>query len=213
MTNNQGGRSRPAVGEGGKAGAGQPTPLSLLERLRRNDAEAWRRLLELYRPLVLFWCARGGVAVDDAEDVTQGVFAGAAAGLHAFRHDRPDDTFRGWLRILTRNHIALHFRRDRDRVPAEGGSHAREKLESVADPLAVAREDEEAEVNQLHRRAVEQVRGEFEERTWQAFWLTAIEGRAPADLAAELDMTPTAIRQAKSRVLRRLKQELGDLIH
>jgi RNA polymerase sigma-70 factor (ECF subfamily) len=76
----------------------------------------------------------------------------------------------------------------------------------------VAGEDEQAEVGQLHRRAVEQVRGEFEERTWRAFWMTAVEGRSPADLAAELGMTPTAIRQAKSRVLRRLKQEMGDLI-
>jgi RNA polymerase sigma-70 factor (ECF subfamily) len=212
MTNNQGGRSRPAVGEDGKAGAGQPTPLSLLERVRSNDADAWRRLMELYRPLVLFWCTRGGVAVDDAEDVAQGVFAAAAADLCGFRRDRPGDTFRGWLRVVTRNQVALHFRRNRDHVAAEGGSGAWEKLASVADPLAVAGEDEQAEVNQLHRRAVDHVRGEFEERTWQAFWMTAVDGRSPGDLAAELGMTPTAIRQAKSRVLRRLKQEMGELI-
>jgi RNA polymerase sigma-70 factor (ECF subfamily) len=184
----------------------------LLERVRRNDAEAWRRLMELYRPLVIFWCTRGGVAVDDAEDVAQGVFVATAADLRGFRRDRPGDTFRGWLRVVTRHQIALHFRRNRDHVRAEGGSQAWEKLASVADPLAEAGEDEQAEVNQLHRRAVEQVRGEFEERTWQAFWMTAIEGRAPADLAAELGMTPTAIRQAKSRVLRRLRQEMGELI-
>jgi RNA polymerase sigma-70 factor (ECF subfamily) len=56
------------------------------------------------------------------------------------------------------------------------------------------------------------VRGDFEERTWQAFWQTAIEGQPPADLAGPLGMTPTAIRQAKARVLRRLKQEMGDLL-
>jgi RNA polymerase sigma-70 factor (ECF subfamily) len=212
MTNNQGGRSRPAAGEDGKAGAGQPTPLSLLERVRSNDADAWQRLIDLYRPLVLFWCTRGGVAVDDTEDVAQGVFAAAAADLRALRHDRPGDTFRGWLRVVTRNQVALHFRRNRERVRAEGGSGAWEKLASVADPLAVAGEDEQAEINQLHRRAVEQVRGEFEERTWQAFWMTAVEGRSPADLAVELATTPTAVRQAKSRVLRRLKQEMGELI-
>jgi RNA polymerase sigma-70 factor (ECF subfamily) len=59
---------------------------------------------------------------------------------------------------------------------------------------------------------VELVRGEFEERTWQAFWLTTIDGRAPAALADELGMTSAAIRQAKSRVLRRLKQEMGELL-
>jgi RNA polymerase sigma-70 factor (ECF subfamily) len=56
------------------------------------------------------------------------------------------------------------------------------------------------------------VSGEFEERTWRAFWSTAIEGRSPVDLAGELGMTPAAIRQAESRVLRRLKQEMGELL-
>ena len=56
------------------------------------------------------------------------------------------------------------------------------------------------------------MRGEFEERTWRAFWMTAIEGRSPVELTADLGMTPAAIRQAKSRVLRRLRQEMGDLL-
>jgi RNA polymerase sigma-70 factor (ECF subfamily) len=212
MANDEQGQSRPPVRGAERTGAGQPTSLSLLERVRSNDPDAWRRLIDLYRPLVLFWCTRGGVAIDDAEDVAQSVFAAAAVSLSGFRRDRPSDTFRGWLRVVTRNQVSLHFRRNRDRVRAVGGSRAWQNLESVADPIAVVEEDEQAEVDQLHRRAVEQVRGEFQERTWQAFWMTAIEGWTPADLAAELGMTPTAIRQAKSRVLRRLKQEMGELI-
>jgi RNA polymerase sigma-70 factor (ECF subfamily) len=176
MTNDEERQSRPPARAAERTGAGQPTSLSLLERVRSNDPDAWRRLIDLYRPLVLFWCTRGGVAIDDVEDVTQSVFAAAATSLGGFRRDRPSDTFRGWLRVVTRNQVSLHFRRNRDRVRAVGGSRAWQDLESVADPLAVAGEDEQAEVDQLHRRAVEQVRGEFEERTWQAFWMTAIEG-------------------------------------
>jgi hypothetical protein len=56
-------------GESGvkRGGSGQPTPLSLLERLRADDAAAWQRLMDLYRPLVLFWCTRGGVSAADSE--------------------------------------------------------------------------------------------------------------------------------------------------
>jgi RNA polymerase sigma-70 factor (ECF subfamily) len=73
-------------------------------------------------------------------------------------------------------------------------------------------EDEEAEeVNGLHRRALELVRSEFEERTWQTFWLTFIEESAPIDVAEALGVTP-AVRKAKSRVLRRFKQEFLELI-
>lgn len=190
----------------------QVTPLSLLERVRANDPEAWRRLVRLYQPLVLFWCRRGGLHGPDAEDVAQEVFAGAAAGLAGFRRDRPGDSFRGWLRGITRNHILLHFRRNHGKPRAEGGSDAWQHLQGVADPLAGPADDEDQEVNQLYRRAVEQVRGEFEAPTWEAFWRTAIEGRSPASLADELSTTAAAIRQAKSRVLRRLKQEMGELL-
>jgi RNA polymerase sigma-70 factor (ECF subfamily) len=190
----------------------ESTPLSLLERARGQDPEAWRRLVELYQPLVHYWCRRGGLRGPDAEDVAQEVFAGAATGLADFRRDRPGDTFRGWLRGITRNQILLHFRRNQGQPQAEGGSDAWQHLQSLADPLPEPDGDEATEVSQLFRGAVEQVRLEFEPATWQAFWLTVIEGRSPAALADELSMTTAAIRQAKSRVLRRLKQEMGDVL-
>src|SRR5207237_10210238 len=118
----------------------------------------------------------------------------------------------GWLRGITPNRFSLHFRKRQGQPHAEGGTDALERLEGVADPLAGPDEHEDAEVGQLYRRALEQVRGEFEERTWQAFWLTVLEGRSPVAIADELGVSPAAIRMAKSRVLRRLKQEFGDLV-
>ncbi len=67
-------------------------------------------------------------------------------------------------------------------------------------------------MSQVYKRALEQVRCEFEERTWEAFWLSAVEDQAPALLSKRLGMSPAAIRQAKSRVLRRLKKEMGELL-
>jgi RNA polymerase sigma-70 factor (ECF subfamily) len=200
-------------GPGAAAPAGGPdTPLSLLERLRANDAAAWERLVQLYRPLVAFWCRRAGLRGPDAEDVAQEAFAAAAAGLGGFRRDRPGDTFRGWLRGITRHRVLLHFRRGRGQPAAEGGSDAWEQLQGLPDPLAGPEAEEPEEVGRLYRRAVEQVRGAFEERTWQAFWGTVIEGRPTAAVAGELGMSVTGARQARSRVLRRLKQELGELL-
>ena len=193
-------------------GAERKTSLSLLERARANDPAAWHRLVGLYRPLVLFWAGRAGVNGADGEDVAQEVFAAAFAGLRNFRRDRPGDTFRGWLRGITRNRVLVHFRKKTTQPHAEGGTDALERLEGVADPLPGPDEREEVEVGQLYRRALEQVRGEFEERTWQAFWLTVIEGRSPTALAEEMGMSAAGVRQAKSRVLRRLKQEVGDLL-
>jgi RNA polymerase sigma-70 factor (ECF subfamily) len=67
------------------------------------------------------------------------------------------------------------------------------------------------EVSALLRRALEQIRAGFEERTWQAFWRVVVEDQKAVDVAADLQMTVNAVYVAKSRVLGRLRGDLGDL--
>jgi RNA polymerase sigma-70 factor (ECF subfamily) len=55
------------------------------------------------------------------------------------------------------------------------------------------------------------LREEFEPQTWQAFWRTAVDGQPATAVAVELGMSAAAIRKAKSRILHRLRLELGDL--
>jgi RNA polymerase sigma-70 factor, ECF subfamily len=191
----------------------QLTSLSLLERVRAHDPEAWHRLVGLFRPLVLSWCSLARINPTDAEDVSQEVFVAAAGALDRFHRDQPGDTFRGWLRSITRSQILLLFRRRHGLPQAEGGSDAWQKLQMVVDPLAGPGEDDSVEISQLYQRAVAMVRCEFEERTWRAFELTVIEDRQTPDVARELSMTVNTVRQAKSRVLRRLREEVGDLIN
>jgi RNA polymerase sigma-70 factor (ECF subfamily) len=145
------------------------TPLSLLGRARTNDGAAWEQLVKLYRPLVLFWCRRSGLGAPDVEDLSQEVFAAAFQGLSGFRHDRAGDTFRGWLRTITRNQILLHQRRNANKPQAAGGTDALMRLQEAADPLAGSEGDEEAEFGRVCRRVMELIKGEFEEATWQAF--------------------------------------------
>lgn len=114
---------------------------------------------------------------EDAEDVSQEVFAAAARRLPDFRRNRPGGTFRGWLRGVARNVLLAHHRKARDEPGGVGGSTAQMRLGEVA---------------ALTRRALEAVRAEFEAGTWAAF-LRAV------------------VRPAKSRVLRRVRQELGEL--
>ena len=171
-------------------------------------------MVRLYSPLVAYWCGRGGVRGADAEDVMQEVFRAAAAHMEDFRRARPGDSFCAWLRGITRNMTLQHFRQSRRHAAPSGGTDAQRRLESVADPAADGPEEEdpEEELDGLRRRAMELVRGEFEERTWQAFWLTVVEGRSPVAIASETGVTPAAVRMAKSRVLHRLREEFGELI-
>lgn len=73
-------------------------------------------------------------------------------------------------------------------------------------------EDSAADLGALYCRALELVRGEFEECTWNAFWRVTIDGHDPGDVASDLGVTPAAVRKAKSRVLHHLCEEIGDLI-
>ena len=192
-------------------GSRDATSRSLLLRVNANDQDAWRRLVSLYSPLVLHWCRQWGVQRDDLNDVTQEVFASVAAGLKSYHQDVPGASFRGWLRGIARHKLQDHFRRGPAR--AEGGTEALVRLQDLpAWDEAPDFSESNGEVARLYRRALDQVRGQFEERTWQAFWRVAMDEHSPADVAAELGISPNSVRQAKSRVLRRLKEELGELI-
>jgi RNA polymerase sigma-70 factor (ECF subfamily) len=189
------------------------TPRSLIERARTADPEAWAALVDLYGPLVLRWCRRWNLQEPDAADVLQDVFLAVATHLDTFRKDRIGHTFRGWLRVILQNKVNDHFRRLGRDPGGEGGTEAQLRFARMAEDastadLSVAKDASE---HLLFRRCCELVRTEFHEHTWQAFWRTAVEGRPANDVAAELAMTPVAVRVAKSRVLQRLREALGDV--
>jgi RNA polymerase sigma-70 factor (ECF subfamily) len=201
------------AGSNGSAESPTGTSRSLLERLKADDPAAWDRLVGLYAPLVLHWCRRAGLREQDAADIFQEVFQAVAAHIGGFRRDRPGDTFRGWLHRITQNKVRDHFRRRGREPQGVGGTDALSRLAEVPAPEAPEQDtaDEHRAERELFRRALQLIRSEFAERTWQAFWRTAVEGRATQDVAAELAMTPGAVRVARCRVLQRLREEMGDL--
>ena len=187
------------------------TSTTLLNRARGNDPAAWARVVQLYRPLVEFWCRRAGLNPADAEDVAQEVFLAVVSGIERFRREREGDTFRGWLRGIARHKVLRFFEKRGSGPVAAGGTAAGLRLHAVAvDPLSEP--DPVEQEQELYRRALELVRGEFEVPTWQAFWRTAVDGQSAPAVAAELGLSAAAVRQAKSRVLRRLRIELGELL-
>ena len=144
----------------------------------------------------------------------QDVFAAVASHLQGFRKERAGDTFRGWLLTIARNKSRDYFRRRGDEPCAAGGTDASLRLQQVADPHTEAdltNAGDDAIIDGVLGQALELIRGEFHERTWRAFWGVVVEGRAVADVAADLDMRPGTVRVSKSRVLLRLRSELGDI--
>ena len=192
-------------------GSSNATSTSLLDRVRNADDGAWRRLVELYGPLIFSWGRRHQLSDEDAADVMQEVFAAVARSVQHFETQPRRGRFRGWLWTITRNKIRDHFRRTRNEVQARGGDTAWNELaawpEEWSDDASIVSRQE---VRLLFDRALELIREEFQPQTWQAFWKSVVEGEATDVIARELRLSANGVRQAKSRVLRRLRAELGD---
>jgi RNA polymerase sigma-70 factor, ECF subfamily len=201
--------------EGSQEQASSPSSISstLLSQIRARRPEAWQRLVDLYGPVVYRWCRQTGVSRADAADVAQEVFASVSAHLDQFRHDRPSDSFGAWLRTIARNKVCDHYRRHQGRPDAEGGTNAYRQLLNLADvpdeSISGTRMEPDA---RFLRRALDLVRVEFENRTWEAFWRIVVDGQSPAEVAAAMDLSLPAVYKAKSRVLRRLRQQLQGLV-
>lgn len=193
-----------------------PTSASLLDRARQRDDLAWNELVELYAPLVYFWCRKTNIVEQDIPDVVQEVFRAVVTGINGFRKDRTGDTFRGWLRTVTRSKLADHFRRlDRNPV-AIGGSAAQWNMEHISEESGDGEssddeDDERLAEFALFHRGLEKIRDDFDPKTWQAFWRVTVDGLSATEAANELDMKSGTIRVAKSRVLQRLRRQLGDV--
>jgi RNA polymerase sigma-70 factor (ECF subfamily) len=188
---------------------------TLLNRVRQMQPDAWSRLVEVFGPIVYRWCRQSGLSGHDASDVVQEVFASVSRGIGNFHRSQADQSFRNWLATITRNRVRDFHRRSAKQPHAAGGTEAHVEFQNLADPIqsndldaTISSADLEGEIS---RRVLDLVRSEFEERSWLAFHKTAVMGKLPIDVAKELGISVAAVYQAKSRVLRRLRQLLADL--
>jgi RNA polymerase sigma-70 factor, ECF subfamily len=202
--------------EVGSSSSSSPSSISstLLEQVRARRPEAWDRFVRLYSPLVYRWCRRSGLSAADSADVLQEVLCAVMLHIHDFRHDRPQDTFSGWLATITRNKVHDHFRRLAGEAKARGGSTAQRQIAEIpglAEPSTENIQSDGDSKPWLSRQVLELVRAEFETGTWEAFWRVSVDGQTPANVAEDLQMSVAAIYKAKSRILERFRQVLAEL--
>ena len=191
--------------------AGTSTSASLIQSVKAADPEAWQRLADLYGPVVYAWCRQAGLTEVDTADVAQNVFLAVFKNVRQFRREGPEHSFRGWLWKITRNEVLMFFRARNKEPRAAGGTDAQQLLQEMPEFLASHTAPSSPGTRTLlARRALLSLRSEFEDRTWQAFWRLAIDGLSAPEVADELAMTPAAVRQAKHRVVARLREYLAE---
>lgn len=182
------------------------TSISLLIRAQTSDNFAWHKLVALYGPLVFQWCNGRGVNPSDTEDVVQEVFSSVARSLPDFQRDGKG-SFRCWLKAISNNRLADYFRQMK-RVPV---SVQIEQLVST-ECETPSNDLESEEENTVFLNALKMIEKDFPKHIWQAFWNSTVLGHDPATVADELQISRNVVYLARSRVLRRFRQEFNDLM-
>lgn len=174
-----------------------------------RSSVAWELFVELYQPAIYTWLLKKGLGRHDAEDCIQGVFMSVSRSLASFQPDGKPHSFRRWLQTLIRNELI-------DWVRKSNRSPRTMELTAVWERIDVAllqQQDWEADIESeyqrsLFYRAAHVVKQEVAANTWQAFWMSQVEGIPTHVIAKKLRMTVGAVYVAKGRVLQRLQREV-----
>jgi RNA polymerase sigma-70 factor (ECF subfamily) len=190
-----------------------PTSVSLLDRLKVAGPSApdWGRLQAIYLPLIRRWLGRVPGLGDETGDLSQEVFLVVARELPRFQRRR-EGSFRAWLRRVTVNKVRTHLRQ-RNRRPVVRQDLTDAFLDRLEAPNGdLAREWDKEHNQYVFEKLLAIVEQDFDPTTWKAFRRFAVDGLPAARVAEELQLTEGSVLQAKSRILKRLRQEAGDLL-
>ena len=186
---------------------------SLLARIKdTGDRQAWAEFVDIYAPLIHGFAQKQGLQDADAADLTQEVLGAVARSAARLDYDPARGTFRGWLFTVVRNELCNFVAAKRRQQPGSGDTDMKRRLEQQPAPSVDEAAAWENDYEQrLFALACEQVRRDFQESTWQAFWRTAILGQSGKEVAGVLGMTTAAVYLAKRRVIARLRQQIDYL--
>lgn len=184
------------------------TPPSLLLRIRNSgDQQAWQTFVDTYGPLIYNHCRQRGLQDADAADVMQLVLTQVSGSIKTFDYQPERGRFRDWLGTVTRHEIG-RFAKKRERSAQPVGGDAQEAvlagIESRGEDSAWTEEFNA----HVYRTALDRVQPLFEEEVWKAFVAVWTNERPPEEVAQELGRRPDWVYKVKSRVLKRLEQEV-----
>jgi RNA polymerase sigma-70 factor (ECF subfamily) len=181
-----------------------------------GDEAAWEEFVAIYRPVIVRMAVLKGLQHSDAEDLSQKVLLSVAKKIPEWEHDPARAKFRTWLGRVVRNATLNTL----SRMPADRGDGRTTAMLALAGYADKAANDSEVFELEWRREAfrwiADQVREEFQPATWDAFWLTAVDGLTAEETSQKIGKSIGAVYVARTRVMQRiqakLKQLTGELV-
>ena len=195
-----------------------PTRASLLSRLKDwDDQQSWQDFHDTYWKLIYSVALKAGLSDAEARDVVQETELTVAKRMREFKYDPALGSFKGWLLHTTRWRIADLLRKRGPQAspappPADGDARTA-TVERVPDPNALDWQslwDEEWEKNVMDA-ALGRVKCKVNSKDYQMFDLYVLKNWSVADITRTLGVSVHQVYQARSRVGKRLKQEVAYL--
>ncbi len=182
------------------------TRLSFLGRLNQGDNAAWQELEAVYTPLLRRWLHNNALTAEDVEDLVQEVKLFLLNNLGNFEHNTRTGAFRKWLRSVTVNIARNYLRKVRPANAKTGDFESLlDQLDDASSRASIAfeRDYQQALLRQLLRR----VESDFYPDTLSMFRQYVLKEDSVADTANAHRVSKAAVYLAKSKVLRRLREE------
>jgi RNA polymerase sigma-70 factor (ECF subfamily) len=186
----------------------------MLERCcTSSDPAAWEQLVSIYTPLIHRWLSQFRVRAHDADELCQDIFLVVVRELPHFHREDRRGAFRRWLRTIA-VHRALGFWRSEEIRPKLVNDQGLLELASqLGDPdTELSQMWDQQHDRHVLRGLLDLVKNDFAEQTWLAFERLVFGCQKPAAVAEELKISVAAVYAAKSRVLKRLRQEAQGLV-
>jgi RNA polymerase sigma-70 factor (ECF subfamily) len=188
------------------------TRSTLLAQLRLPDnREAWEQFVLIYSPLIYRMARKRGMQDADAQDLAQNVLMRVAGAIDQWEKTDPTTRFRHWLRRVAKNAIITALTKS-PKDAAAGGTDMQQLLsEQPETAMAIEQELALEYLREQYHRAAAIVQTDVTAETWRAFELSVIDGKPCDEVAVLIGKSTGTVYAARSRVMRRLHDQVQRL--
>lgn len=194
----------------------QTTMIGLIDRLKRDESDAWQEWVSLYHPFLLRRLLASGEQTADAEDIIQEILQVVQKKIAQFNREENGQkgAFRNWLWKVTTNCRRNYHRtrQSQQRADPQGGSEALGFLaQQVDNSNDLEQEWKQAHQQYLIQHVLDLAKKSVPSETWMVFQRRIIDKIPYEQLIQEMNISLSSAYNRVKRVREFIRLQLSEL--